>query len=156
MSIHVGMNMISGNEYMEDKRIRYEKFTTGTEFSPSVFEMDGETVAGYLEATEDNNDLYKRGIVPPMAVAAMAMQAMSERVELPPGTIHTSQKLEFCHIVRRGEKLTSFARVIRKIARGKFHMFSIGIEVRNENGEVAITGELGFILPLLKEKKNDD
>jgi len=133
-------------------KIKYEKLAVGLEFPPSYFSVDFNTLSAYLKATEDSSELYDEGIVPPMAIAALAMKALMGQFEILPGTVHTSQQLTFLNIARVGEKLISIAKVTRKIARGKFHMFSISINVQKENGEIVITGELGFVLPLLQEK----
>jgi len=133
---------------MEHSKIEYEKLTTGYEFPPSGFTLDSTVVEAYLKAVEDNNPLYAENrIVPPMAVVALAMAAMSQSLLLPPGTVHVSQELGFNRTVNIGETLTSYASVNRKVARGKFHMLSIGIKVENQKQETVITGETGFILP---------
>jgi len=134
---------------MSETKIKYEQLNTGFEFTPSVIKIDEQTVAAYKKAVEIDDPLFKeRQIVPPMAIAALAMRAMAERFELLPGTVHTSQQLEFLNTVDIGETLTSLARVNRKIVRGKFHMLNIGIKVVNQKEIPVLTGEIGFILPL--------
>ena len=130
------------------EKIAYSQLTTGFEFAPSVFTLDAGTVSAYLRATEDKNKLYQNRIVPPMAIVALAMAAMAERFILLPGTVHVSQQIEFVSAVEVGETLTSHAKVNRKIARGKFHMLNVGINVANSKTQPVITGEVGFILPL--------
>jgi hypothetical protein len=132
---------------MENK-IEYKQLITGFEFSPSTFQTDAGTVAAYLKATEDNNSIYVDKVVPSMAVAALAMKAMADKFVLLPGTVHVSQQLDFLKTVNTGEMLTSFAKVSRKVERGKFHMLNIGIKVVNANKETVMTGETGFILPV--------
>ncbi len=135
-------------ERMTQRRVRYEELTTGYEFQPGSFRLDCKIVTDYLEAVEDNNDLYKKdGIVPPMVVAARAMAAMASGLALPPGAIHVSQELKFGDIVSLNETLTSYARVSRKVERGKFHMLTISISVLNQAKATVLTGETSFILP---------
>lgn len=133
---------------MSEQKIQYEELNTGFEFAPSIFKMDSKTVRSYIEATEDTQALYQDNIVPPMAVVALAMTAMSVKFDLLPGTVHVSQQLDFMNIVNINDTLTSFAHVSRKIARGKFHMLTIGIRVVNQRQDNVLTGEIGFILPL--------
>jgi len=83
-----------------------------------------------------------------MAVAALAMMAMSEKFELLPGTVHVSQQLDFMNIVEIDDTLTSYCRVSRKVARGKFQMLTIGIKVLNQRQDNVLAGEIGFILPM--------
>ena len=133
---------------MTEEKIKYENLTTGFNFAPSAFKVDAKTVALYLKATDDHNAEYEDKLIPPMAIAAMAMKAMAERFDLLPGTVHVSQQLEFLNTASIDETLTSYAGVARKIVRGKFHMLTISIKVLNQQQETVITGEIGFILPL--------
>ena len=133
---------------MIQPKIEYDKLTTGYEFAPASFKLDREMVTAYLKATEDKTGLYKESrIIPPMAIAALAMAALLTGLSLPPGTIHVSQELEFIDIANIGEPLTSYARVSRKVERGKLHMLTIGINVLGQKKTAVITGEFGFILP---------
>jgi hypothetical protein len=134
---------------MTESKIEYEKLSTGYEFPPAGFRLDGEKVAAYLNAVEDHNRIYEeQQVVPPMAITALAMAALSAAMVLPPGSIHVSQTLEFVRAVSIGEELTSHARVNRKVERGKFHMLNIGINVVNRQKTTVLSGETGFILPL--------
>ena len=134
---------------MSQQKIDYKELSTGYEFAPANFCPDGEMVTAYLSAIEGNKSVYEKNqIVPPMAIAALAMAAMSEAFILPPGTVHVSQELKFEETVKIGETLTSNARVNRKVERGKFNMLSVGINVLNQNQVTVMTGETSFILPL--------
>ncbi len=134
---------------MRQQKIEYEKLTAGYEFVPASFRLDSERVMKYLNTVEDRNRIYEEHqIIPPMAMAALAMAAMSSGLTLPPGAIHVSQNLEFIDVVRIGEKLTSYTRVNRKMERGKFHMLTIGINVLNQQKATVLSGETSFILPL--------
>ena len=89
----------------------------------------------------------EQGIVPPMAIAALSMAAMSELITLPPGAIHVSQELQFLDTVSVDEDLTSQAKVNRKVERGNIRMLTIGINVLNQQKSTVLTGETSFILP---------
>lgn len=139
---------------MGQPKMEYEKLTAGDEFAPATFRLDKERVMAYLDAVEDNNIIYEEHqVIPPMAVAALAMAAMASGLALPPGAIHVSQNLEFVTAARIGEELTSHARVSRKVARGKFHMLTLGINVLNQHQATVLAGETGFVLPLMEAKK---
>jgi acyl dehydratase len=134
---------------MSQQKIDYGELTTDYEFAPVSFQPDGEMVAVYLSAIEGDKSTYEQDkIVPPMAIAALAMAAMSEGLVLPPGTVHVSQELQFLSTVSINETLTSYARVSHKVARGKFHMLTVGINVLNQKQVAVLTGETSFILPL--------
>ena len=138
---------------MAQQEIAYEKLVSGYEFAPTSFCLDSERVKAYLKAVGGQNAVHQgENIVPPMAIAALAMAAMSAGLALPPGAIHVSQTLEFMDIVKVGENLTSHAKVNRKIERGKFHVLTVGIDVLNQRKAKVISGETSFILPLTERK----
>ncbi|UCB43758.1 MAG: MaoC family dehydratase [Dehalococcoidales bacterium] len=134
---------------MAQQEIDYKELSNGYEFTPVDFQPDDKMVTAYLSAIEGDKRIYgENKLVPPMAVAALAMASMAEAISLPPGTIHVSQEFQFLGTVSINESLTSYARVNRKIERGKFHMLTIEINVTNQNNAKVITGETSFILPL--------
>ena len=134
---------------MTQPKIDYGELSNGYEFEPVVLRPDGEMVGAYLSAIEgDKRICEKDKLVPPMAVAALAMAAMSTGLSLPPGTIHVSQEFQFLDTIGIDEALTSRARVNRRVERGRFHMLTIGIDVLNQKQMTVLTGETSFILPL--------
>ncbi len=68
---------------------------TGHEFPPTTFELTQDYVDEYLAATNDRNDIYNdTGLAPPLAVAARALGALLDVIELPAGSLHTGQEVE--------------------------------------------------------------
>lgn len=130
------------------EKIDLGKLITGFGFPPTTLKLDAGKISVYVKAIEDTTRIYEdNNVVPPMAVAALAMAAMGRQMELPPGSIHVSQEFEFADIVKLGEILTSYAMVKRNVARGKLHMLTIGINVVNQEKNTVVSGETGFILP---------
>ena len=119
-------------------------------FPPVIFSIDSSMRSAYLKAVEDNTNIYdENGYIPPTAVAALAMAAMGKQMDLPPGSIHVSQEYSFANTINLGERLTSQASVKRNLERGKIHMLTIEINIKNEKKETVVSGETGFILPRL-------
>ena len=116
---------------MPDKQqIEYSQLEAGYEFSPSRYKLHASTVSTYLKAVEDTSRLYRdTKLVPPLAIAAHAMAALSKGICLPPGAIHVSQEIEFIDTVSVDESLTSCARVSRKQSRGKFQLLVIDFKM---------------------------
>ena len=138
---------------MTQQQIDFEQLTTGYEFEPSSFSIDGESIKKYLNAVDGSKSIYdKNNTVPPMTIAALAMTAMAQGLSMPPGAIHVSQDIEFLKPVKINEKLTSHARVNRKVSRGKINMLSIGINVVNDMDTAVLTAETSFILPLSQQE----
>ena len=105
-------------------------------------------VSTYLKAVEETSSLYQdTGLVPPMAVAAGALTALSDGICLPPGTIHVSQEFEFTDTVSINDTLVSYARVSRKQSRRKLHFLTIDLSVFNQRQKAVLKGKTSFILP---------
>ena len=133
---------------LKEQKVEYSQLETGYEFPPSRYKVDYSSVAAYLRAVEDSSSLYQdTELVPPMAIAAYAMAALSESISLPSGTIHASQELEFIGTVDINDTLTSYARVSRQQSRGKFHLLSINFNVFNQRQQAVLAGKTSFILP---------
>ena len=136
----------------KEQKVGYCQLEAGYEFPPSSYKLDSSIVATYLKAVEETSSLYQdTELVPPMAVAAYAMAALSEGISLPPGTIHVSQEFEFLDTVSTKDTVTSYAKVSRRQDRGKFHLLTVFLNVFNQNQKKVLAGKTSFILP-----KQDD
>ena len=133
---------------MSEQQIEYSQLETGYEFPHSTFKLDAAAISAYLKAVEDTSYPYQdKNLVPPMAIAAFAMAALSRGINLPPGTIHVSQEFEFVDTANTNESLTSHARISRKLSRGKFNLLDVDLNVCNQEHKTVLTGKTSFILP---------
>ncbi len=133
---------------LKQQKIEYSQLETDYEFVPSTHKLDASVLSTYLKAVEDTSYLYQdTNLVPPMAIAASAMTALSRGICLPPGAIHVSQELEFTETVSVDDTLISYARVSRKWSRGKFHFLDIDLNICNQNQKTVLTGKTSFIMP---------
>ena len=123
--------------------ISYEELTPGYEFPPSSYELSTSLISKYLNAVDSKGGEF----VPPLAMAAYSMTAMSSYLSLPPGAIHTSQELEFYKLVSIGAKVKCRAKVARKISRGQMHMLVLELNVWDENDEMVQSGKATVMLP---------
>lgn len=65
-------------------------------FPPITFRVDAGRSRAYRVAAGDALPVYDaEGLVPPLAVAALALGALLESVSLPGGTLHASEALSF-------------------------------------------------------------
>ena len=136
----------------KEQKIEYSQLEAGYEFPPSSYKLDNSIVATYLKAVEDMSSLYQdAGLIPPMAIAAYAMAALSEGICLPPGAIHVSQEFEFINTANINDTFVSCARVSRKQRRGKFHLLVIDLNVSNQKQKAVLAGKTSFILPEYSE-----
>jgi len=106
----------------------------GYQMPPFTFELSPEWVREYAAAVEDEAiGALDEGLVPPMAVAALAVRSLLEGAELPPGTIHLGQEMALLKPVRLGERLSVSARVASRGERQGWVL--IGIDLNVEDGE---------------------
>jgi len=131
--------------------VRFSDLTTGYEFPPAPLALDAETVARYLAATGDDNEVYWRdgalSVAPPLAVAAFSLRGMAESLALEPGSLHTGQELSFRRPVEIGERLTAQARVGASSKRRGMALLSIELAVVDDIGEEAISGRMMVLVP---------
>jgi len=124
--------------------ITYGELVPGYEFPPASYELDTSLIAKYIKAVGSSADK----IVPPLAIAACAMTAMSGVLLLPPGVIHASQEFEFFKLVPIGATVDCHARVAQKITRTKMHMLVLELSVFDEDGERVQSGKATIVLPV--------
>lgn len=129
----------------EKINLQYSQLETGYEFPLSRYKLDNATVSLFLKATGDTHSY--NNLVPPMAIAARAMAALSENISFPPGTIHVSQEFEFLDTVEVDEPLVSHASVSQKTGRGRFQIIAIDLSVFRQGIIKILSGRTSFILP---------
>jgi hypothetical protein len=130
---------------MPDKAISYEELASGYKFPPATYELSASFVSKYLKAVDSSGD----GFVPPLAITACAIAAMTKTVPVPPGAvaIHASQELEFFKPVPIGAVVDCHIRVAQKIARGKMSMLVLDIEILDKDKQKVQSGRATVALP---------
>ena len=123
--------------------ISYEELTTGYEFPPASYELSASLISKYLKATDSKGGEF----VPPLAIAAYAITALSRALLLPPGTIHASQELEFLKLVPIGAKVDCQVKVTRKLSRGQMRLLVLESNIWDENSEMVQSGKTTITLP---------
>jgi hypothetical protein len=120
----------------------------GFEFPSTSYRLDAAAVAAYLEAVDEADDLYREnGLVPPMAIVARAMAALSEAVAFPDGAVHVSQSVRFLGTARAGDGLIGGARVDSVKRRGRLHLVSIELSADLADGRPVLRARTDFVLP---------
>ena len=130
---------------MSGKTISYEELIPGYEFPPSTYELSAPFVSKYLRAVDSAGD----GFVPPLAITACAIAAMTGSFSMPSDTIaiHASQELEFFKLVPIGVTIECHTRVAQKIARGKMSMLILEQEIFDKDKEKVQSGRTTIALP---------
>jgi hypothetical protein len=130
---------------MPDKPISYEELTPGYKFPPATYELSASFVSEYSRAVDGAD----AGFVPPLAITACAIAAMTKSVPLPPRTIaiHASQELEFLRLVPVGAVIECHIGVAQKIARGKMSMLVLELEIFDKGRGRVQSGRATIALP---------
>jgi hypothetical protein len=130
---------------MSGKTTSYEELIPGYEFPPTTYELSTSFVSKYLKAVDSAGD----GFVPPLAITACSIAAMTGSFSMPSGTIaiHASQELEFFKLVPIGVTIECHTRVAQKIARGKMSMLILELEVFDKGKEKVQSGRATIALP---------
>jgi hypothetical protein len=129
-------------------KIDYSELKEGYEFPKSSFSLDSSVVRSYIEVVGEDSAFYQNtSFVPPMAIAALAMSALSDLVLFPPGVIHVSQEIEFFNIASVNDLLVSQARVSRKQRRGVLNLMAIEFHIIAKDDTKIMVAKTEFILP---------
>jgi hypothetical protein len=130
---------------MPVETISYEELIPGYKFPPATYELSTSLVSKYLNAVGSAGDEF----VPPLAITACAIAAMTGSLSLPPGTIaiHASQELEFFKLVPIGATIECHTTVAQKITRGKMSMLILELEVLDKGKEKVQSGKATIALP---------
>jgi hypothetical protein len=132
----------------QSEKADYYKIGVGYEFPVKNYILDSDTVANYLAAVKESHALYlEDGLVPPLALTALAMAALAEGSTFPAGTVHVTQELEFLGVVRVGESISCRSQVSRRIDRAGMRIMTTDIAVFNQKQTRVLAGKVGFVLP---------
>lgn len=124
----------------------------GHELPASTFELSPEWVREYVAAVEDRAiGALDEGLVPPMAVAALAVRSLLDAAELPPGAIHLGQEMTFLRPLRVGERLSASARVASRGERQGWVLMGIDLSVQDEGSTTVMTGRATLTAPVEAE-----
>jgi acyl dehydratase len=134
-------------ERKQSSPLSFKQLPVGFEFPPTSYELTEPVIAKYLEAVGEETDFLTLGIVPPLAIAACAMTAMSQSFTVPPGSIHASQELEFLKMVPIGASVSCGGKIAQKLERGSLNLVMLEINVLNQAGEKVLTGRATIAAP---------
>ena len=125
----------------------FEQLAVGHEFPPTSYQLTESVISRYVEAVGGQQDFLKSGIVPPLAIAAYAMDALAKSFSVPPGSIHASQELEFLKVVPIGTTISCGGKVAQKVERGRLNLIVLEINAMNQDKEKVLTGKATIAIP---------
>jgi acyl dehydratase len=108
-----------------------------------------ESVRQYLNAVGDTLPLYaETGLAPPLALAAYSLRALLQKLNLPPGAIHSLQELETLRVVRFGEEITGIAHLERPRSRREMQFITVRYTLLDRDGQKVLTGKSTVLVTL--------
>jgi len=106
------------------------------------WKLTEEFVHDYLGAVGDCLPLYARhGLVPPVALAARALGSLLERLELPPGSIHSLQEVSALTPVAVGQVVTARASVGQPKRRGGMEFITAAVCISDKAGKDVLSSK---------------
>ena len=111
--------------------------------------LDAASVEAYRNAVEDGSLLYREEpkLVPPMAVAALALRGLLEALSMPPGTIHAGQELTFSQALPVGAQVSCNLTIAQNSVRGEWRFVTVEISVTQQEREV-LRGKTTLLVPV--------
>ena len=107
----------------------------GVELDLGGWKVSDQFVGDYLAAVGDELSTYfQHRLVPPLGLAARALGSLLEKLELPPGAIHSLQEIESIKPVPFGEEITGTAIVGPTKRRGGMEFITVGLTIKNREG----------------------
>jgi acyl dehydratase len=135
---------------LKELSVDYSQLAPGQEISIRTLEMTVESVARYTDAVGDSNRLREDGreLVPAMAVAALSLGGVINDLQIPGGTVHAGQELEFCKAVPVGVTLDCKATLVQNSVRGEWRFMVVSLEVMDGEGQKVMDGKSTIMLPI--------
>jgi hypothetical protein len=118
--------------------------TKGQPLPPFTLRIERADVNAYLDATGESPERWA-GIVPPLAVGALALGALLDEIAPPAGLVHTNQELDFIAAVPVGALLEGEFTVNQRATRRGTMFTTFGITIRT-GGNVALRGSATVVL----------
>ncbi len=130
--------------------IDYGELTQGQEISNESYVLDPGTVSKYVDAVGDQTRVKSRDgreLVPAMAVAALSFRGVLDGLQLPGGTVHVGQELEFSKAVAVGETVRCSAKLLQNSVRRGTRVMVVLLEVSDGAGDRALEGKSTVMVP---------
>ena len=131
--------------------IDYSKLKSGQRLSDEPLMLDAAAVSEYTAAVGDTSSPTAADgapLVPPMAIAALALSAVINALRIPGGTIHAGQELDFSQAVPVGAALHCTATLAQNSVRRNWRFLVVNLEAAAGDGKVVMTGKSTIMLPV--------
>jgi acyl dehydratase len=132
--------------------IDYEELVPGQRVSRRSYVLDGEMIADYMAAVQDESGMLdsrdSERLVPPMSIAALTVGGVVQDLQIPGGSLHVRQELDFVRAVPVGETLLCEATLMQNSVRGGWRFMVLESDVQDSQGRKVMAGKSTVILPV--------
>lgn len=116
------------------------------------WQLTEEKIRQYLEAVGDSPELYlQRGLAPPLALSAYALGALLEKLNLPPGTVHSLQEMEVAGPVAIGQEISGRAGLEQPRQRAGLQFTTVTYTLQDGSGATVQTGKTTVLTPAVDD-----
>lgn len=120
-----------------------------TDLDLGPWQITAEKLRQYLDAVGDSPELYLRhGLAPPLALSAYALSALLEKLNLPPGTVHSTQEMAVAGPVAIGQEISGRAVLERPRRRGGLQFITVTYTLHDGSGATVQTGKTTVLTPV--------
>lgn len=130
--------------------IDYSTLQPGQRLSHELLTLDADSIAAYVDAVSDpSRPASDDGVplAPPMAIAALALSAVINALQIPGGTIHAGQELEFGKAMRVGATLACNATLAQNSMRRGWRFLVVNLTAMDDDGNAVMSGKSTIMLP---------
>lgn len=130
--------------------IDYSTLQPGQPLSHELLMLDADSIAAYVDAVSDSSmpaSADGAPLVPPMAIAALALSAVINVLQIPGGTIHAGQELDFRKALPVGATLTCDATLAQNSVRRGWRFLVVNLMAADEGGNAVMSGKSAIMLP---------
>jgi len=131
--------------------VNYSLLETGSTVSDQKYTLTQREVDLYLDAVQDDSVRHLNGsgtqLAPPMALAALSLRGVVIDLQIPGGTLHVGQEMEFKDSVRVGESLRCIASLASNNVRGEWRFMVVNLSVLRSSGDEVMEGKSTIMLP---------
>ena len=111
--------------------------------------LSKEAVDLYRDATGDNSSLHQEdaSLVPPTAVAALAIKHLLDSLNLPDGTVHVGQELSLQQATATDQKLVCHAQIAQSTEKRGWHFVSVAFQIHGRDEKPSVSGLSTLLIP---------
>ena len=115
--------------------------------SKTEYKIDSELVEMYSKSTKCDSFPFSKvsvkykNTIPPTAILTLSLRDLVSKLELPHGTLHTGQEVEFINPANLNSVLYCTTTLLQNSVRKSIRILMIGLSVKDENKTPILRGK---------------